>query len=56
MRPMVASDGFTYEADAIRHWLTGHGTSPLTSEKLDPSILVPNHTLKQAMQRLCGAM
>ena len=54
IRPVVASDGFSYEADAIKQWLTSHATSPLTNERLDPNILVPNHTLKQAIQRLYG--
>ena len=52
--PMVASDGFTYEADAIKQWLTQHSSSPMTAERLDPSMLVPNHTLKQAIQRIYG--
>ncbi|GMI99626.1 hypothetical protein like AT3G49060 [Hibiscus trionum] len=49
--PLIAADGFTYEADAIRGWLeSGHDTSPMTNLTLDHCNLVPNYALHQAIQ------
>ncbi|KAG6427152.1 hypothetical protein SASPL_111392 [Salvia splendens] len=49
--PVVAADGFTYELEALRGWLeSGHDTSPMTNLKLPNSDLVPNHTLRSAIQ------
>ncbi|XVF53582.1 hypothetical protein PTKIN_Ptkin05aG0109800 [Pterospermum kingtungense] len=48
--PLIAADGFTYEADAIRGWLqSGHDTSPMTNLKLEHCKLVPNYALHQAI-------
>ncbi|XP_022738777.1 U-box domain-containing protein 32 [Durio zibethinus] len=49
--PLIAADGFTYEADAIRGWLeSGHDRSPMTNLKLEHCNLVPNYALYQAIQ------
>lgn len=49
--PMVAADGYTYEAEAIRGWLdSGNDTSPMTNHKLSHSNLVPNLALRSAIQ------
>ncbi|GKA40904.1 U-box domain-containing protein kinase family protein [Tanacetum coccineum] len=49
--PVVATDGFTYEAEAIKGWLdSGHNTSPMTNLELANSNLVPNHALRSAIQ------
>ncbi|KAL5225503.1 hypothetical protein ABZP36_012142 [Zizania latifolia] len=49
--PHIAADGFTYEADAIRSWLsTGHDTSPMTNLRLEHGELIPNHALRSAIQ------
>lgn len=49
--PQVASDGFTYEGEAIRGWLgNGHETSPMTNLKLSDINLTPNHSLRLAIQ------
>ncbi|KAJ4955158.1 hypothetical protein NE237_011941 [Protea cynaroides] len=49
--PHVAADGFTYEAEGLRAWLdSGHNTSPMTNLKLDHLSLIPNHTLRSAIQ------
>ncbi|KAB2054639.1 hypothetical protein ES319_A12G268300v1 [Gossypium barbadense] len=49
--PLIAADGFTYEADAIRGWLdSGHDRSPMTNLKLEHCNLVPNYALLQAIQ------
>ncbi|OMO68380.1 hypothetical protein CCACVL1_19973 [Corchorus capsularis] len=49
--PLIAADGFTYEADAIRGWLnSGHDRSPMTNLQLEHCNLVPNYALLQAIQ------
>ncbi|XP_071685745.1 U-box domain-containing protein 33-like isoform X2 [Rutidosis leptorrhynchoides] len=49
--PVVAADGFTYEAEAIRGWLdSGHKTSPMTNLELPNTNLVPNLALRSAIQ------
>uniref|UniRef100_A0A0D3CV50 RING-type E3 ubiquitin transferase n=1 Tax=Brassica oleracea var. oleracea TaxID=109376 RepID=A0A0D3CV50_BRAOL len=49
--PQVAADGFTYEGEAIRCWLdSGHETSPMTNKRLIHTSLVPNLSLRSAIQ------
>ncbi|XP_062199345.1 U-box domain-containing protein 33-like isoform X3 [Phragmites australis] len=49
--PLIAADGFTYEAEAIREWLdSGHRTSPMTNLELPHRDLLPNHALRSAIQ------
>ena len=49
--PHVAADGFTYEAEAILEWLeSGHNTSPRTNARLAHRNLIPNHSLRHAIQ------
>ncbi|KAL1830289.1 hypothetical protein ACET3Z_008701 [Daucus carota] len=49
--PVVAADGYTYEAEAIKGWLeSGNDTSPTTDQKLANDVLVPNHVLRSAIQ------
>lgn len=49
--PHFAADGFTYEGEAIRCWLSsGHDTSPMTNLPLGHSQLTPNYSLRSAIQ------
>ncbi|CAN8310853.1 unnamed protein product [Cochlearia groenlandica] len=49
--PCVAADGFTYETEILRQWLdSGHETSPMTNLNLAHINLVPNHSLRSAIQ------
>uniref|UniRef100_A0A453L9Z5 RING-type E3 ubiquitin transferase n=1 Tax=Aegilops tauschii subsp. strangulata TaxID=200361 RepID=A0A453L9Z5_AEGTS len=49
--PLIAADGFTYEAEAIREWIdSGHHTSPMTNLELLHRDLLPNHALRSAIQ------
>ncbi|CAL9219075.1 unnamed protein product [Arabidopsis halleri] len=51
--PHMAADGFTYELEAIKKWIsTGHKTSPMTNLKLSHLNLVPNRALCSAIQEL----
>lgn len=36
--PVLASDGFFYEKQAIEHWLAKHNNSPITGQKLKPQL------------------
>ncbi|KAJ4737108.1 U-box domain-containing protein kinase family protein [Rhynchospora pubera] len=48
--PHIAADGFTYEAEAIRGWLSsGHDRSPMTNLKLENHELIPNRALRSAI-------
>ncbi|RWW21287.1 hypothetical protein GW17_00014577 [Ensete ventricosum] len=49
--PQIAADGFTYEGEAIKGWLSsGKETSPMTNLRLSDCELVPNHALRSAIQ------
>ncbi|XP_058220961.1 U-box domain-containing protein 33-like isoform X1 [Rhododendron vialii] len=49
--PHVAADGYTYELEAVRGWLDGgHSTSPMTNLQLPHCNIVPNHSLRSAIQ------
>eukprot|EP00904_Undaria_pinnatifida_P002215 jgi/Undpi1/11995/HiC_scaffold_4.g01694.m1 len=43
--PAVASDGYTYERDAIERWLSEHDTSPVTGEILETKVVFKNWSL-----------
>ena len=47
--PVIAADGHTYERTAIQHWLEGSSLSPVTSDKLSHTRLVPNVLVKSAL-------
>lgn len=49
--PHVAADGFSYELEAIEHWLqSGRDTSPMTNLRLKHTFLTPNHTLRSLIE------
>jgi hypothetical protein len=49
--PQMASDGFTYEAEAIRSWLDeGNNRSPMTNLTLPNRDLIPNQALRSLIQ------
>uniref|UniRef100_A0ACD5ZMT2 Uncharacterized protein n=1 Tax=Avena sativa TaxID=4498 RepID=A0ACD5ZMT2_AVESA len=49
--PYVAADGHTYEHHAIKAWFRKHRVSPATKCKLPNSSIIPNHTLRAAIQQ-----
>ncbi|RDD45295.1 WD repeat, SAM and U-box domain-containing protein 1 [Trichoplax sp. H2] len=51
--PVVASDGYSYQRQAIESWLNGGNrlTSPMTNAPLNASLLIPNKTLKSLIQK-----
>jgi hypothetical protein len=49
-RPVVASDGHSYELEAITRWLQSHTTSPLTNAPLHTTVLIPNVALRSAIE------
>lgn len=44
--PVVCTDGFTYEREAIRAWLLTNDVSPMTGARLVSRLLMPNVTLR----------
>jgi len=54
--PVVASDGHTYERNAIEAWFNaGYRTSPVTGEQLEHTNLLTNWVIRQAqVQRMEG--
>lgn len=46
LNPVVASDGFTYENDAIREWFSKNDSSPVTGNILANKMCIPNNLLK----------
>lgn len=45
--PVIASDGFSYEREAIESWLRQKQLSPMTNEPLKNKDLLPNRQLKK---------
>ena len=49
--PVIATDGFAYERDAIECWFaTGKQTSPKTGEPLEVMLLIPCHQLRSRIR------
>lgn len=48
--PVVLSDGFTYEREAISRWLSQNNKSPMTGRFLTSRELRPNQALKSIIQ------
>ena len=44
--PVMLSDGNSYEREIIEKWIKKKKISPLTGQKLDTIVLIPNHTLR----------
>lgn len=50
--PVIASDGYSYEREAITRWLAdGNYTSPMTNQVFKDPSLVTNRTLKLLIER-----
>ncbi|XP_006872093.1 PREDICTED: WD repeat, SAM and U-box domain-containing protein 1 isoform X2 [Chrysochloris asiatica] len=50
--PVIASDGYSYEKEAIENWIgKKKRTSPMTNLILPSMVLTPNRTLKMAINR-----
>jgi WD40 repeat protein len=57
--PVIAQDGYTYERASISEWFTRHPEpepvlSPLTGQALPTRALIPNHTLRAAIDEYCA--
>jgi E3 ubiquitin-protein ligase RGLG len=49
--PVMCSDGHTYSRAAITAWLDANGAvSPLTSQPLARTELIPNHALRNTLE------
>ncbi|XP_040213837.1 WD repeat, SAM and U-box domain-containing protein 1 isoform X2 [Rana temporaria] len=49
--PVIVSDGYSYERNAIESWISTRRTSPMTNLPLENLLLTPNRTLKMALNR-----
>ena len=49
-RPFVAADGHSYEEGPLRAWLRDHTSSPMTNAPLPSTMIVPNHSLRAAIE------
>jgi serine/threonine protein kinase len=52
--PVVARDGHTYTRAAIELHLASRQTSPMTNERLESTQLLPNHTVRKAIEEWRG--
>lgn len=50
----MASDGFTYEREAIENWFRTSNRSPMTNQELENLELKPNYAIKSILQMLQG--
>lgn len=53
--PVVAADGHSYERSAIVEWLQRRETSPATGCRLPHPLVMPNHTLRAAVDEYGAA-
>ena len=51
--PVVASDGFTYEREAIELWMKGHDVSPNGGQPLEHKMLIPNISMRKMIAAWC---
>ena len=54
--PVIASDGHSYEREAIQRWFQTHRTSPLTGRVMPNQDLIPNHRLRTLIQDMLQDM
>lgn len=47
--PMLCSDGFAYEKEAIEFWLSSNNSSPVTGAALTSTTLIPQNELKMTI-------
>lgn len=55
--PVLVTDGYSYERDAITHWMQREGssdgvTSPVTGAPLVSNMVIPNHTLRHLISEI----
>eukprot|EP00927_Polykrikos_kofoidii_P025777 TRINITY_DN230_c0_g1_i1.p1 TRINITY_DN230_c0_g1~~TRINITY_DN230_c0_g1_i1.p1 ORF type:complete len:792 (+),score=108.52 TRINITY_DN230_c0_g1_i1:116-2377(+) len=48
--PVILTDGHTYERQHIMKWLRNNSSSPFTGMTLESKVLIPNHTLRNAIE------
>ena len=48
--PVIAEDGYTYEREAIKEWISQSSRSPMTNMVMrEAKRLIPNHALRSAI-------
>ena len=55
-QPVILQSGFTYEKkEILRHFRFNGNNDPLTRQEVDPTVLIPNKNIKQAIQDFLGS-
>jgi hypothetical protein len=49
--PVICEDGYSYEKNNIINWLKRSGTSPMTREKMSLERILPNDSVKSAIDK-----
>ena len=49
--PVIATDGHSYERDAITQWFVVNTTSPKTGMQVASTALIPNHALRNTIEQ-----
>ena len=50
--PVIATDGHTYEREAIEEWLANNECSPLTGAPMPPGELRPNFLVRGLLHQM----
>lgn len=53
--PVIAADGNSYEREAITKWFKKSNASPCTGKKINNSILIPNHNLRNTISEIINS-
>jgi len=54
--PVITTGGHSYERAAIEEWFAMHRSDPKTNMVLESRALMPNHTLRSAIEEACGQL
>jgi len=52
--PVLAPDGYTYEREAITKWISEHGNSPQTRQRMRVDQLLPNRAIADLIEQADG--
>jgi U-box domain len=53
--PVIDAEGNTFERQALMHWLSHYGTSPVSRQPLNANLVVPNFALRDIIHEAMGS-
>ncbi|CAB9507325.1 U-box domain-containing protein 12 [Seminavis robusta] len=53
--PVIDSEGNTFERQALLHWLSLYGLSPVSRQPLNANLVVPNFALRDTIHEMMGS-